>query len=105
MDDSDHLNKNASGFTDDDLNKSHDNNDGHLEKDKSNKKRKSKSKKRKGKHGTRPPFVNYGNKNVTPSAGGFLYGNYLHSHSINPHRCPNQPEYKESYNNAINNAK
>ena len=26
-------------------------------------------------------------------------------HSINPHRCPNQPEYKESYNNAINNAK
>ena len=103
FDDPDKFNRNGDRLTDDE-NKSIDSKKKKKSKSKK-KKSKSKSKKRKANAGTRPPFVNYGNKNVTPAAGGFLYGNYLHSHNVNPHRCPNSPEYKESYKTAINHAK
>lgn len=47
----------------------------------------------------RPAFCNYGYKNVNPSVGGFLYGQYLHSHNVNPQRGV-QPEYRQIYKNA-----
>jgi len=43
--------------------------------------------------------MNYGYKNVKPTVGGFLYGQYLHSHNVNPQRGM-QPEYRQVYKNA-----
>jgi len=46
-------------------------------------------------------FENYGRGNVNPANGGFLYGNYLYSHNVNPHRGDNLPTYQQSYNTAL----
>eukprot|EP00828_Plagiopyla_frontata_P045160 TRINITY_DN7642_c0_g1_i4.p1 TRINITY_DN7642_c0_g1~~TRINITY_DN7642_c0_g1_i4.p1 ORF type:complete len:378 (-),score=62.41 TRINITY_DN7642_c0_g1_i4:54-1187(-) len=70
--------------------------------DSSQEKKNTKSKKKKKiQLDTRPPFLNYGNKNVTPVGGGVIYGNYMYSHNVNPHRFPNKPDYQESYEQAI----
>ena len=38
----------------------------------------------------KPPFENYGRNNTNgATANGFLYGNYLFTHNVNPHKCPN----------------
>lgn len=49
----------------------------------------------------KPPFENYGMKNVNPPVGGVVYGQYLLSHNVNPHKGDRQPEYVQSFNNAL----
>lgn len=34
----------------------------------------------------KPAFENYGRANVHPPVGGCVYGQYLLSHNVNPHR-------------------
>lgn len=34
----------------------------------------------------KPAFENYGMGNVKPTIGGCVYGNYLLTHNVNPHR-------------------
>ena len=42
-----------------------------------------------------------GRGNIKPIGGGIVYGNYLKSHNVNPHRGKNQPPNKETYESAI----
>jgi len=39
----------------------------------------------------KPAFHAYGNGNVRPASGGLVYGQYLKTHSINPHSGDNKP--------------
>lgn len=48
----------------------------------------------------RPPFENYGRGNVNPTVGGTVYGNYLKTHNVNPHKQGNHPEFKQVYGHA-----
>lgn len=48
----------------------------------------------------KPAFENYGRANVTPLFGGTVYGQYMASHNINPHKQPNNPKYKQVYQSA-----
>lgn len=41
----------------------------------------------------RPAFENYGRGNVNPTHGGCLYGQYMLSHNVNPHKGTHQPKY------------
>ncbi|KAL4483069.1 hypothetical protein ABPG74_019095 [Tetrahymena malaccensis] len=50
----------------------------------------------------KPAFENYGRGNVKPTIGGPIYGQYLLSHNVNPHRGIHQPKFIQSYNNALN---
>lgn len=43
----------------------------------------------------------YGHKNTHFQYGGLLYGDYMLSHNVNPHRGSNKPEFQQTYNNAI----
>lgn len=38
--------------------------------------------------------------NVKPAVGGYISGNYLLSHNVNPIRNSNNPKYVQTYNNA-----
>lgn len=49
----------------------------------------------------KPAFENYGRGNVRPATGGIIYGNYLKTHNVNPHRGKKNPNSKQSYNNAL----
>ena len=49
----------------------------------------------------KPAFEAYGNNNIKPSVGGYLYGNYMMSHNVNAHRGDNKPDTYQSYKNAI----
>lgn len=42
----------------------------------------------------KPAFENYGRGNTKPSSGGLMYGNYLKSHNVQPHRGMNSPKNK-----------
>lgn len=48
----------------------------------------------------KPPFENYGKGNVKPAVGGILYGDYLKTHNVNPHRGPSVPRYKQVFDGA-----
>lgn len=48
----------------------------------------------------KPPFENYGKGNVNPPTGGVLYGEYMKTHNVNPHRGPSAPRYKQVYEHA-----
>ncbi|CAG9319903.1 unnamed protein product [Blepharisma stoltei] len=48
----------------------------------------------------KPAFANYGQGNVNPVRGGYLYGDYMKSHNIAPHEGKNDPEYAQVYKNA-----
>ncbi|KAL4438892.1 hypothetical protein ABPG74_016612 [Tetrahymena malaccensis] len=50
----------------------------------------------------KPAFENYGNANVKDKNQPFISGNYLKSHNVNPHRGETQPEYEQTFQNAIN---
>ncbi|EAS00683.2 hypothetical protein TTHERM_00794090 (macronuclear) [Tetrahymena thermophila SB210] len=50
----------------------------------------------------KPAFENYGNANIKDKNQAFISGNYLKSHNINPHRGETQPEYEQTFQNAIN---
>ncbi|KAL4488372.1 hypothetical protein ABPG72_019222 [Tetrahymena utriculariae] len=50
----------------------------------------------------KPAFENYGNANVKDKNQSFISGNYLKSHNVNPHRGETQPEYEQTFQNAIN---
>lgn len=41
----------------------------------------------------KPAFYCYGNQNVNPTSGGFIYGSYMKTHNINPHSGENKPEF------------
>jgi hypothetical protein len=41
----------------------------------------------------KPAFHAYGNGNTKPTVGGINYGQYLKTHSINPHSGDNKPQY------------
>lgn len=47
----------------------------------------------------RPIWHPYGRANTNPAVGGYIYGNYLYSHNINPERGENKPFYQQVYNN------
>lgn len=49
----------------------------------------------------KPAFENYGRGNVRPASGGVIYGNYLKTHNVNPHRGAKNPQFKQTYNNAL----
>ena len=49
----------------------------------------------------KPAFENYGRGNTKPTSGGLLYGNYLKSHNIQPHRGTNCPASVQSYGVAL----
>jgi len=44
----------------------------------------------------RPPFANYGFGNTNPTIGGTVYGDYMKTHNVNPHRGKS-PLYKQVY--------
>ena len=48
----------------------------------------------------KPAFANYGNANVNPSNGGTVYGQYMKTHNINPHRADNNPKHPQVYERA-----
>jgi hypothetical protein len=54
-------------------------------------------------HG-KPVFHAYGKGNRNPTVGGIVYGHYMLTHNINPHRRPNCPTYFQVYNSAHNKA-
>jgi hypothetical protein len=45
----------------------------------------------------RPPFSNYGRANTRPLSGGVVYGQYLLTHNVSPHRGDNIPKYMQCY--------
>ena len=49
----------------------------------------------------KPAFENYGRGNLKPATGGIIYGNYLKTHNVNPHRGTKTPQYKQTFNNAL----
>ena len=49
----------------------------------------------------KPAFHAYGNANTKPTVGGLSYGQYLRTHSINPHSGDNKPEYIQVYAHAM----
>ena len=49
----------------------------------------------------KPAFALYGSGNKQPQQGGLCYGDYMHSHNINPHRWPNNPQNKEVFDDTI----
>lgn len=49
----------------------------------------------------KPAFYNYGNKNLEPTSGGYIYGDYLKTHNINPHSGQNRPEFSQIHGNAL----
>ena len=49
----------------------------------------------------KPAFENYGRGNTKPTSGGLLYGNYLKTHNVQPHRGMNSPKNIESYGCAL----
>lgn len=49
----------------------------------------------------KPAFENYGRGNIKPAAGGLIYGNYMKTHNVNPHRGNKNPHFKQTYNNAL----
>ena len=53
----------------------------------------------------KPPFENYGRGNTKPVDGGLVYGTYLYSHNVHPHRGKNQPHHTQSYPVALSKAK
>lgn len=53
----------------------------------------------------KPPFENYGRGNTHPIDGGLVYGTYLYSHNVHPHRGKNQPKNLQSYPVALSKAK
>jgi hypothetical protein len=53
----------------------------------------------------KPPFENYGRGNTHPVDGGLLYGTYLYSHNVHPHRGANQPSNLQSYPVALSKAR
>jgi hypothetical protein len=48
----------------------------------------------------KPPFENYGRGNVQPTVGGTVYGQYMKTHNVNPHRGGSSPQYKQVYDRA-----
>ena len=48
----------------------------------------------------KPAFENYGKGNTNPVVGGVLYGDYLKTHNVNPHRGPSVPRYKQVFEHA-----
>ena len=53
----------------------------------------------------KPPFENYGRGNTKPIDGGLVYGTYLYSHSVHPHRGVNSPSHVQTYPVALMKAK
>jgi len=53
----------------------------------------------------KPPFENYGRGNTHPIDGGLIYGTYLYSHNVHPHRGNNHPKNIQSYPIALMKAK
>ena len=53
----------------------------------------------------KPPFENYGRGNTKPIDGGLVYGTYLYSHSVHPHRGANSPSHVQTYPVALMKAK
>ena len=53
----------------------------------------------------KPPFENYGRGNTKPIEGGLVYGTYLYSHNVHPHRGANSPKCTQSYPVALMKAK
>jgi hypothetical protein len=53
----------------------------------------------------KPAFENYGNKNTKTQFGGLLYGDYLYTHNVQPHRGANSPKNLQSYPVALMKAK
>ena len=53
----------------------------------------------------KPPFENYGRGNTHPIDGGLIYGTYLYSHNVHPHRGKNQPKSIQCYPVALQKAK
>lgn len=45
----------------------------------------------------KPAFENYGNANTNPAVGGTLYGQYMYTHNVNPHRGSNNPKHVQVY--------
>eukprot|EP01017_Pseudomicrothorax_dubius_P024381 TRINITY_DN2590_c0_g2_i1.p1 TRINITY_DN2590_c0_g2~~TRINITY_DN2590_c0_g2_i1.p1 ORF type:complete len:347 (-),score=88.81 TRINITY_DN2590_c0_g2_i1:89-1129(-) len=48
----------------------------------------------------KPAFNNYGMNSTKPTVGGIVYGQYMNTHNVNPHRGPNYPEFRQIYKNA-----
>ena len=46
-------------------------------------------------------MISLGRGNIKPIGGGVVYGNYLKSHNVNPHRGKNNPANMETYASAI----
>jgi hypothetical protein len=41
----------------------------------------------------KPPFSNYGMNNSKPAGGGCLYGEYLMTHNVCPHKGERHPQF------------
>ena len=48
----------------------------------------------------KPAFANYGRANTKPTFGGSVYGNFMKTHNMNPHRFPNDPTFQQVYQSA-----
>jgi hypothetical protein len=48
---------------------------------------------------------NYGGVNTNVVNGGVVYGEYMKTHSINPHTGGNRPKTEETYRSALNFAR
>lgn len=49
----------------------------------------------------KPAFHAYGNGNTNPGQGGLIYGDYMKTHSINPHSGDNKPDMLQCYTRAM----
>lgn len=45
----------------------------------------------------KPAFEVYGRVNTNPPSGGTIYGQYMFTHNVNPHRAPNNPKHAQVY--------
>ncbi len=43
----------------------------------------------------KPPFHIYGSRNIKPTDGGIMYGDYMKTHSVKPDQGPSKPEFSQ----------
>lgn len=45
----------------------------------------------------KPCFANYGGHNTKMENGGIVYGEYMKTHNVSPHKGDNHPKTQETY--------
>ena len=49
----------------------------------------------------KPCFANYGGHNTKMENGGIIYGQYMKTHNVSPHKNGNHPTTYETYQSAL----